>query len=106
MKHVKLICFIGLIALIPMVMGCATSYPVGSLYTKVKLPIDAEGNMSSASKVGTAECTSVLSLVATGDASIQTAMENGNITKIHHVDWDVENILGIYGVYKVTVYGE
>jgi len=33
-------------------------------------------------------------------------MENGNISKIHHVDWDVENILGVYGVYTVTVYGE
>ena len=106
MKHLKMICFIGLIALIPMVMGCATSYPVGSLYTELKLPIDAEGGMSSASKVGTAECTSILGLVATGDASIQAAMENGNITKIHHVDWEVKNLLGIIGEYKLTVYGE
>lgn len=106
MKLIKSICLIGLIALIPMMMGCASSFPVGSLYTKVQLPIDAEGDMSSSSKVGTAQCTSVLSLVATGDASIKTAMANGNISKIHYVDWDVENILGIYGVYKVTVYGE
>lgn len=106
MKQLKLICFIGLIALIPMVMACATNFPHGALYTEVKLPMDGEYAMSKATKVGTAECKSILSLVATGDASIQAAMENGNISKVHYVDWDVENILGIYGVYTVTVYGE
>ncbi|MBS3758205.1 MAG: TRL-like family protein [Desulfobacterales bacterium] len=106
MKQLKLICFIGLIALIPMMVGCATSVPIGGIYTKVKLPVDGEYAMSEATKVGTAECTSILNMVATGDASIQAAMENGNISKIHHVDWDVENILGVYGVYTVTVYGE
>jgi hypothetical protein len=33
-------------------------------------------------------------------------MERANITKIHHVDWEVENILGLIGNYKVIVYGE
>jgi hypothetical protein len=33
-------------------------------------------------------------------------MKNGGITKIHYIDWDVKNILGIIGTYKVTVYGE
>ncbi len=41
-----------------------------------------------------------------GDASIDAAKRNGKITKVHHVDWQVENILGIIGKYKVIVYGE
>ena len=51
-------------------------------------------------------CTSILSMVATGDASIEAAMKNGGITKVHHVDWQAKNILGIYGEFKTTVYGE
>jgi hypothetical protein len=86
-------------------VGCATVYPVGILFTEVKLPAEATGTNAS-SKVGTSECVSVLGLVATGDASIEAAMKNGGIKKIHHVDWDAKNILGIYGIYKTTVYGQ
>jgi hypothetical protein len=87
-------------------VGCATPYPVGSFYTELKLPVTATSNSGKALKVGTAQCESFLSLIARGDASIETAKKNGGITKVHHVDWEVENILGIIGKYKVTVYGE
>ena len=93
-------------AILLFVMGCATSFPVGSLYTQLKLPVDVTGNTGTATKVGKATCISVLSLVAIGDASIEAAKQEGGITKVYHVDWDVENILGVYGKYKVTVYGE
>jgi hypothetical protein len=86
--------------------GCATPYPAGIAYTKLKLPVNVTSNPSDSPKVGIAECKSYFGLVAIGDASIETAMENGGITKIHFVDWDVKNILGIIGTYKVTVYGE
>lgn len=105
MKKVKLIALIGLVAFIPMLMGCATPFPVGMLYTELKLPIAAESDVK-AVKSGSSECMSVLGLVTTGDASINTAMRNGNITKISHVDWEVKNILGVIGNYKLTVYGE
>lgn len=98
--------FLALLLAAAVLTGCASSYPTGMLYTQLKLPVLATGAPSGALKVGTAECTSILALVATGDASINTAMKNGNITKVHHVDWDVENILGIIGKYKCTVYGE
>ncbi|MCP4115538.1 MAG: TRL-like protein family [Desulfobacteraceae bacterium] len=101
----KIIMFSAL-GLFLFVMGCATPYPVGSFYTGLKLPVAVTANKGIAPKVGTAECTSILSIIATGDASIETAKKNGGITKVHHVDWDVENILGIIGRYKVTVYGE
>jgi len=84
--------------------GCAASYPYGGLYTQMKLPVTATSNAAS-QKVGTAMCTSVLSMVATGDCSIDAAKKNGHIQKVSHVDWDAKNILGLYGEYKVTVYG-
>ena len=41
-----------------------------------------------------------------GDASLKAAMDNGGITKIHHVDREVRNILGIIAEYTTIVYGE
>jgi hypothetical protein len=43
---------------------------------------------------------------ATGNASIGEAMRNGGITKVHHVDYDVKNILFIYSEVNTIVYGE
>ena len=86
--------------------GCATPYPVGTLYTELSLPVTATANDGASPKMGTAECTSILSLVATGDASIEAAKKQGGITEVHHVDWYAENILGIIGKYKVVVYGK
>ena len=102
----KAILMIAACALIAAATGCATAYPVGQFYTELKLPVAVTANAGRAMKTGTAECKSILSLVAIGDASIEAAKKNGGITKVHHVDWEVENILGIIGKYKVTVYGE
>lgn len=96
------LCLFVLVAL----SGCATPYPYGAFYTEIKSPIAAgEGNLSY-SKVGTAKSTSILGLVATGDASIKAAAQNGGITRIKYVDYDAKNILGIYGEYTTTVYGD
>ena len=101
---------LGMIVIVSFAMfflvGCATLYPVGSAYTNVKLPVDSTSNMSSSPKVGTSVCKSYLGLVAIGDASIEKAMKNGGINKKHYVDWEANNILGIFGIYKVIVYGE
>ncbi len=105
MKKVRLMCLLGLIAFLPVLIGCATSFPVGYLYTELKLPISGDSAGQSL-KVGTAECTSILGWVATGDASYEAAMKNGGIRKVNHADWEAKNILGIIGNYKLTVYGE
>jgi len=86
-------------------LGCASPAPVGVLYTEVTLPTIATSNPQ-ATKVGVSECTSILALVAMGDASIDAAAKNGGITKIHSVDWEAKNILGIYGTYRTIVRGE
>ena len=57
-------------------------------------------------KVGVSKATSILALIATGDASIEAAAKAGNIKTIKYVDWSAKNILGIYGEYTTTVYGD
>jgi hypothetical protein len=86
--------------------GCATPYPVGGFYTGVTLPINATSNAGTPSKVGVAECNSILALFSFGDCSFEAAKKNGGITKVNHADWKAENILGIYGTYKLTVRGD
>ncbi|MFA5115556.1 MAG: TRL-like family protein [Candidatus Omnitrophota bacterium] len=86
--------------------GCATPYPYGAIYTEIKAPIATGGDGMSYSKVGVSKATSVLGLVATGDASIKAAAANGGIKNVKYVDYDARNILGIYGEYTTTVYGD
>jgi hypothetical protein len=86
--------------------GCASFLPAGGFYVDAKAGIGAGGGDLSYSKTGTAQCISVLALVAIGDASIQTAAKNGGIKRIKYVDYEVRNILGVYGEYKTIVYGD
>lgn len=56
-------------------------------------------------KVGTATATGLI-CYCEGDASLKAAMENGGITKVHHVDYKIKNIFGIIGETTTIVYGE
>lgn len=85
--------------------GCATPIPHGAIYTKVKMPVSSTKNIEGMKK-GESECQSILGLIALGDASIEAAKKNGDISEVSHVDWEVENILGIIGKYKTVVYGK
>lgn len=91
------------------ISGCAAfvATPVmGAYFTSVKAPLAVGDQAVGHSKVGRASATSILGLVATGDASIDAAMKAGNITKIHHVDYEGSSILGIIATYTTIVYGE
>ncbi len=57
-------------------------------------------------KEGKACASSVLGIVATGDASIQAAKNNGGITKVTHVDHSAKNILGITSEWCTIIRGE
>ena len=57
-------------------------------------------------KVGTGTVTSILGLIATGDASIRTIANSAGISKIDYVDYKSTNILGLIATYTVYVYGE
>ena len=43
---------------------------------------------------------------AFGDASIDRAAENGNISRVHYADMEYTQVLGIFGRYEVIAYGE
>lgn len=65
----------------------------------------AVGSANGSEKVGMATSTAII-CIATGDASIQAACQNGGITKIHHVDHKSMSVLGVYAKYTTVVYGE
>ncbi len=98
---------------VTMMTGCGAFIAFGgggTLYQDTKTPLGDISywgpSTSSAAKKGEASYTSILGILATGDASLKEAMETGGITKIHHIDQQVTNILGIIATYKIIVYGE
>ena len=93
------------IALVIPLSGCiAVASPViGTIYTDVKGPIDAEGTIGS--KQGKACAKSLLSLFATGDASISAAAANGGISKVSTVEHSSMNFLGLVGEFCTIVRG-
>ena len=102
----KISMFVALVGLAFFICtGCATYMPAGAIYTGAQGAIGGSGDVGY-SKVGRAMSTSILGLVATGDASIKTAAANGGIKRIKYVDYEVENVLGIYGKYTTVVYGD
>jgi hypothetical protein len=95
------------LAAVLVLASCAivVSPAMGTIYTEVKAPLTATQHPTY-SRIGKAECTSILGLIAQGDASIEAAAKAGGITKIHHVDYEAKNILGIYGKFTTVVYGD
>ncbi len=86
--------------------GPAISYTYGAIYAENKVPVAAVDGGTIYNKIGIAKAISILGLMASGDASIKTAAANGNIKTIKHVNYDAKNILGVYGEYTTTVYGD
>ena len=87
--------------------GCTMvqSPVIGFLVTQTKGPVSGVDNSVGQTKTGVAECTGII-CVSMGDASISKAMEQGDITKIHHIDHESMSVFGVYSVYKTIVYGE
>jgi hypothetical protein len=104
MRRLLALMAVGLFVLASLT-GCTIVSPMnGSLYTGMTGPV-AVGPAASSPKKGEAKVTGIVG-VATGDASIEAAMKAGGITKIHHVDTKLMNILGVYTEYTTIVYGE
>ena len=56
-------------------------------------------------KKGEAKAEGIL-FIWKGDNSIAAAMKAGDITKVHHVDYIIDSVLGIIGSKTTIVYGE
>jgi hypothetical protein len=89
------------------ISGCATSgaSPNGwAIIKQEKIPAFATDN-GKATKTGRACAQNVLSIYASGDASIEAAKKEGNITKIAYVDYEMENYV-VFGKVCTVVRGE
>ncbi len=84
--------------------GCASTMPAGGILTDITLPAGVTSN-GEATKVGRAQCKSILALLAQGDCSIEAAKADGGITEVTHMDWKANSILGIIGNYELVVHG-
>ncbi len=82
--------------------SCSVS-PYGSIYTDTTQPIAA--GSGAGSRVGVSESTTILGILATGDASIAAAKANGRISSVSTVDQKVTSILGIFSKFTTTVKG-
>lgn len=103
MKAIKILALSGIALALT---ACAATHPVGTIMTNVTLPVTATSNEGGSSKTGEAVCTSFLTMIASGDCSIDAAKKNGGITKVNHVDWHAKSFLGITGTYTLKVYGD
>jgi hypothetical protein len=98
-------------AMILSMTGCLVAPfqpPSGMAYSQFDAPLDVDFQNTDMSglKKGTSETMSILGLIATGDASAQTAARNGGITKIVHADYEYFNVLGVVQKTTVIVYGK
>jgi hypothetical protein len=102
-----MICALSVVG-VAMLSGC-TAFSLGPVPALITLdqkgPVAVGPATELGSKVGTSEAKGIL-VYSTGDASIKAAMENGGISRIHHVDNETMNILGVYAVYRTIVYGD
>ena len=104
----KLTIFLVILFIAFVLSGCAmVQSPVsnGLFFTAVSGPATVTAN-NVYSKVGRSSCRSILGVVSTGDASINAAMINGGISKIHHVDYKSTSVLGVFATFTTIVYGE
>lgn len=97
---------LAMVAVLALCGGCvAVGGPVSASVVFTKGPGQVVDNTVKATKVGKASSTGII-LVGFGDSSVNAAAHDGAITKVHHVDYEYLNILGIYAKSTTVVYGE
>ena len=88
---------------------CATTMLSGC-YAHFKAPslnLAAKYDAQTSERTGAASCNQVLWVFALGDCSIRTAMRNGNIETLHHVDTENRMILfGAWSELTIQAYGD
>jgi hypothetical protein len=77
----------------------------GTIYSGYKTG-GAIGSGAAAAKTGESCASSILGIIATGDASVAAAKSAGGIQQVSHVDHDVFSVLGIYAKSCTVVSGQ
>lgn len=86
-------------------VSCASTGPTGgALFHEIKYGKYATP-VKNASKTGEACQTSILSMVATGDASVDQAKRLGGITEVSSIDASSFSVLGFFNKYCTIVKG-
>ncbi len=98
-KILLLFCFCGFLSMPAMAFD-----PYGIIYQDTIQPLVGSGSVST-SKVGKAKAKSFFGLVAVGDCSIKTAMNNGKIRSLSHADQHIKCILGVR-ILETRAYGQ
>lgn len=118
MKIIGSLCLVAAIIAIGMCGSGCTSViypggptPGGVFLTHVRAPAQnlavAVDPTARNLRPGKASCGSLMYMFAFGDASVDTAMRNSGITKVHHVDYEVDWIFfGFWVNMSTIVYGE
>lgn len=103
----KFLVLLVVVALVPVLTGCmwTSNMQTGAAVMQSSDPGMVGDQDVSPSKKGVAEAKGII-LFYFGDNSISAAMEDQNITRIHHVDYETLNVLGLYIRRKTIVYGE
>jgi len=89
--------------------GCAiasggNAFASGGIFSGYKSP--GQVGAAQAAKAGEACMSSILGLVATGDASIEAAKKAGGITQVAHVDHEQFSVIGVYATTCTIVHGQ
>lgn len=81
---------------------------IGSVVSVVGAPVDTTFNDNDGigSKCGESTAFNILGLVSFGDCSVDAAAENGNLSKVDHIDMDYISVLGVFYSYKTIVWGD
>lgn len=103
--RVFFVCFITIAFVVGGCAGVSMRMPVNGFLLSSVSSSDAVTSNQTGNRVGEACSASILGLVATGDASVETARRNGGITFITSVDNSFNNYLGIYSKYCTIVRG-
>lgn len=87
--------------------GCATARSplTGVWYTSVHGPIMATDS-TGGSKTGKACASSILGLIAKGDASVETAKKKAGIKKVATISDQAKSMFGLYAEYCTIVTGD
>jgi hypothetical protein len=108
MSKRSLLLLLVVLLIVTLLYGCAgVRSPVtnGFLVTAVQGPVGIT-QADTYSKTGTSSCVAVLGIVSAGNASIEAAIKDGGITKIHHVDHKSFSLLGLFAKFTTIVYGD
>lgn len=102
MKKSYVIAILGVMVLLS---GCVQSPTPAIIQHDLMIPGEVVSNDVTAAKEGRSECRVVLGLASTGDCSIEAAKTSGGISRVHSVDYLVNDYF-VYGTYTTIVRGE